>query len=53
MELIKYIPPLLISVVIAAFISIIWVNRINHMMENHFDYKGEDFLDDDDKIQIG
>jgi hypothetical protein len=53
MEFVKYIPSILISVTVAAFISTIWVNRINYMIKNHFDYNGEDFLDEDDKIQIG
>jgi len=29
------------------------VNKIDYMIKNHFDYKGEEFLDEDDKIQIG
>jgi len=33
---------------ITAFISYIWVRRINNMKKNHPDYKGEDFLNWDD-----
>jgi hypothetical protein len=38
--------------VIAGIISLLWVNGISNMKENHPDYKGEDFLnwgDDKDK----
>jgi len=31
--------------VIAGIISLLWVKGIDHMKENHPDYKGEDFLD--------
>ena len=53
MEFIKYIPGITITLVIVVFISIIWVNRIDYMIINHFDYNGEYFLDEDDKNQIG
>lgn len=53
MEFIKYILGITIILVIVVFISIIWVNRIDHMIKKHFDYKGMDFLDEDDKNQIG
>ncbi len=53
MEFIKYIPGITITLVIVVFISIIWVNKSDYMIKNHFDYKGEEFLDEDDKIQIG
>jgi len=52
MEFVKYIPGITITLVIVVFISIIWVNKIDYMIKNHFDYKGEEFLDEDDKIQI-
>jgi hypothetical protein len=53
MKFIKYIPGILLVLTMVVFISTIWVNRIDYMIKNHFDYKGEDFLDEDDKIQIG
>jgi len=53
MILIKYIPLILISVAVCIVIVCRWVEGIDYMNKNHFDYKGEDFLDDDDKIQIG
>jgi len=53
MEFIKYIPGILITLVIVVFISIIWVNKVDYMIKKHFDYKGCDFLDEDDKNQIG
>lgn len=53
MEFVKYIPGILITLVIAAFIFIIWINKIDHTIEDHFNYNGDDFLDEDDKTQIG
>jgi hypothetical protein len=53
MEFIKYIPGILIVLVAVAFISVIWVNGVTKMMNDCPDYKGEDLLDEDDKIQIG
>ena len=53
MEFVKYIPSILIVLTMVVFISTIWVNRIDYMIKNHFDYKDEDFLDENDKIQIG
>ncbi len=35
------------SFVLAAMVAIFWVRGIDYMKENHPDYKGEDFLDDD------
>jgi hypothetical protein len=35
---------ILISLTISTIISILWVNAIDKMIENHPDYKGEDFL---------
>ena len=41
----------LIVVVFILLIAVVWVRSIDHMKENHPDYKGEDFLDwDDDKV---
>ena len=31
--------------VIAGIIALLWVEGIDHMKENHPEYKGEDFLD--------
>jgi len=53
MEFLKYIPAILISITVATLISVFWVKRIDYMIEKHFDYKGCDFLDEDDKNQIG
>jgi len=35
------------SFILAAMVVIFWVRGIDYMKENHPDYKGEDFLDDD------
>ena len=41
---------ILISLLIAAPISYLWVRGIDNMKKNHPNYKGEDFLNwDDDK----
>ena len=37
----------LLMFVVVAIISYFWVRGIDYMKENHPDYKGEDFLDDD------
>lgn len=48
----------LIIISFSALISFFWVRGIDHMKENHPDYKGEDFLNwgdednDNDKHQI-
>ena len=33
--------------VLAAMVAVVWVRGIDHMKEEHPDYKGEDFLNDD------
>jgi hypothetical protein len=33
--------------VLAAMVATFWVRGIDYMKENHPDYKGEDFLNDD------
>ena len=33
--------------VLAAMVTVVWVRGIDYMKENHPDYKGEDFLNDD------
>jgi len=38
---------ILLIVASTALLSWRWVKGIDYMMENHPDYKGEDFLDDD------
>ena len=35
------------SFILAAMVAIFWVRGIDYMKENHPDYKGEDFLDND------
>jgi len=35
------------SFILAAMVATFWVRGIDYMKENHPDYKGEDFLDDD------
>ncbi len=35
------------SFVLAAMVAIFWVRGIDYMKENHPNYKGEDFLNDD------
>lgn len=39
----------IITLVVALFISILWVRGISSMEEKHPDYKGEDFLNWDRK----
>jgi hypothetical protein len=42
---------IIISLLVAAPISYLWVRGIDNMKKNHPDYKGEDFLNwDDNKI---
>jgi len=53
MEFIKYIPIITLILFISSSIAIIWMNGVDKIKKQHPDYKGEDFLDDDDKIQIG
>jgi hypothetical protein len=33
--------------VLAAMVAVFWVSGIDYMKENHPDYKGEDFLNED------
>jgi hypothetical protein len=35
------------GVLIASVLAFFWTNGIDHMKENHPNYKGEDFLGDD------
>jgi hypothetical protein len=32
---------------LAAMVAVVWVSGIDHMKDNHPDYKGEDFLNED------
>jgi hypothetical protein len=41
-----------IIIIISIVISIIWVNGIAYMNDNFPDYKGEDFLNPEDKNDI-
>ena len=34
------------SFIMAAIVSFFWVRGIDHMKENHPDYEGEDFFDE-------
>ena len=45
----EYVPVFLIMFIITAIISWQWVRTIDYMKENHPDYKGEDFLNWDEK----
>ena len=40
----------LFMVIGTALLSWSWVSGIDYMKENHPDYKGEDFLDEDDCV---
>jgi len=33
--------------VLAAMVTVVWVSGIDYMKDNHPDYKGEDFLNED------
>jgi len=33
--------------VLSAMVTVVWVSGIDYMKENHPDYKGDDFLNDD------
>jgi hypothetical protein len=35
------------SFILSAIVATFWVHGIDHMKENHPDYKGEDFFGDD------
>ncbi len=55
MEFVKYIPGVLLVLIVSATVVWRWVIGIDYMNTNHPDYKGDDLfgLDDDDKTQIG
>jgi len=55
MEFIKYIPGVLLVLIVCAVIVWRWVIGFDYMNINHPDYKGDDLfgLDEDDKNQIG
>ena len=38
---------IIVLLIVITLISIFWVKGIDHMLENHPGYNGEDFLDDD------
>jgi hypothetical protein len=58
MEFVKYIPGVLLVLIVCAVVVWRWAIGIDYMHKNHPDYKGEDFLDwgdennEDDKNQI-
>lgn len=35
------------SIIVSAIIAVLWVRGIDYMKENHPDYEGEDFLNND------
>lgn len=41
-----------IIIFISTLIAYIWVRGIDYMKEHHPDYKGEDFLNEEDKNHI-
>jgi len=44
------------SFIMAAIVAFFWVRGIDHMKENHLDYKGEDLFgdfDDEDTDYLG
>jgi hypothetical protein len=43
---------ILITLIITIVIAILWVRGIDYMKDNHPDYKGEDFFNEDDKKEI-
>jgi hypothetical protein len=49
MEWIMYIPGILLVVVVASYVSFLWIQGIDTMNTLYPDYKGEDFLDEDPK----
>ena len=53
MEFVKYLPTITLMFFISSSIAIIWINSTDKIKKQHPDYKGEEFLDEDDKIQIG
>lgn len=42
----------LIGVILLMIVSYFWVKGIDYMQENHPDYKGEDFFNEEDKTEI-
>jgi len=40
---------IIISVAVAAIVAWFWVDGVDKMSENHLDYKGEDWLNWDEK----
>ena len=42
----------LIGIILLIIISYFWVKGIDHMKDNYPDYKGEDFFNEEDKIEI-
>ncbi len=56
MEFLKYIPGLLMVLIVLGFIVFKWVEGIDYMSKNHPDYTGNDLFgewDENDKNQIG
>lgn len=43
---------ILFVIAIAASLAWLWAGGIDYMSKNHPDYKGEDFFDDEDKINV-
>jgi hypothetical protein len=55
MEFVKYIPGILLVLIICVIIIWRWIEGIDFMSKNHPNYKGNDLfkLDEDDINQIG
>jgi hypothetical protein len=43
---------IIVTLIITTVIAISWVRGIDYMKDNHPDYKGEDFFNEDDKKEI-
>jgi hypothetical protein len=51
--MISYVVGIGCSFALAAIVAFFWVRGIDHMKENHPNYKGEDLFDDEDKDYLG
>ena len=43
---------IVLGLVILGIVIWFWIDRIDHMAENHPDYKGEDFFNEEDKNEV-
>lgn len=44
MEFVKYIPGILLTLIVVSFVVWRWVEGVDFMTKNHSDYKGNDFF---------